>query len=92
VNEFVTPGAPIAPEQMTLIASAVTNAATGTRYAAAGQWLDSLAQYVSIMRTELGFSASDSVSFVSKYVNAVTGGGNPALTAYLQARLAQLGS
>jgi filamentous hemagglutinin family protein len=92
VNEFATPGAPIAPEQMTLIASAVSNAATGTRYAAAGEWLDAMAQYVSIMRTELGFSASDSVSFVNKYVNAVTGGGNPALTAYLQARLAQLGS
>lgn len=91
VNEYITPGAPIAPEQMTLIAAAVTNAEAGTVYAAAGQWLDAMALYVGLLNSELGYSAADSVAFAGKYTAPVTTGGNAALAGYVEARLAELG-
>ena len=91
VNEFVTPGAPIAPEQMASIASALASPEAGSQYAMAGQWLDSMVQYVAIMTTEMGLSAGDSVAVVSKYVTKVTGSTNTAVAAYVQARLAALG-
>jgi len=91
VNEFTTPGAPIAPEQMTLIASAVASAEVGTNYAAAGEWLDSLVQYVAVMNTEMGFSATEAVAFVGKYTTPITEGDDAILASYVQARLAQLG-
>ena len=89
VNEFVSPGAPIAPEQMASIASALSSPAAGTQYAAAGQWLDALVQYVGIMTTEMGMSASDSVAFAGKYVTPLAG--DTSVAAYVQARLAALG-
>ena len=91
VNEFVAPDAPIAPEQMASIASAMVSPEAGTYYAAAGQWLDALAEYVGILNTEMGFSVPDSVAAVDKYVTPITEGDNVSLAAYVAARLAALG-
>jgi len=91
VNQFVAPGAPIAPEQMASIASALANPEAGTQYASAAQWLDSMVQYVGIMTTEMGLSAGDSVAIVSKYVTNLTGSVDTTVAAYVQARLAALG-
>jgi hypothetical protein len=90
INEFVTPGAPIAPEQMASIASALASPAEGTQYAAAAQWLDALVQYVAVLTTDMGLSPSDSVEFAGKYVESL-GGENANVAAYVQARLAALG-
>lgn len=91
VNEFATPDAPIAPEQMTLIASAVASAEPGTNYAAAGEWLDSLVQYVAVMNTEMGYSSAEAVAFVGKYTTPITEGGDVSLVEYVETRLAELG-
>ena len=91
VNEFAAPGAPIAPEQMASIASAVGSGTDGSVYAAAGQWLDALVQYVSILNTEMGFGTADSVAFAEKYLEPVTATGDASLTAYIEARLAAIG-
>jgi filamentous hemagglutinin family protein len=91
VSQFVTTATPPSDEQMALIATALANPDEGTDYAVAKQWLDAMAQYVGVLTTEMGFSTSESVSFVSKYVSPVREGGNATLAAYLQTRLAQLG-
>ena len=91
VNEFVAPDAPIAPEQIASITSAVTSPEAGTTYAAAGEWLDALAEYVAILNTEIGLSVPDSVAAVSKYVTPITEGDNENLATYVAARLAALG-
>ncbi len=92
VNEFVAPGAPIAAEQMALVAAAVTSPTAGTHYAAAGEWLDALVQYVSILNTEMGYSAAETLAFVGKYTTPITQGDNATLAAYVEARLAALSS
>ena len=91
VNEFTTPDAPIAPEQMTLIASAVASADPGTIYATAGEWLDSLVQYVAVMNTEMGYSAAEAVAFAGKYTAPITEGGDAGLASYVGARLEAVG-
>ena len=92
VNEFVAPGAPIAPEQMALIASAITSPEAGTHYAAAGEWLDALVEYMHILNTEMGYSAAEAVAFTGKYTAPITTGDNVNLAAYVQARLGALSS
>jgi hypothetical protein len=91
VNEFVAPDAPITPEQMASIASAMASPEVGTHYATAAQWLDALAEYVGILNTEMGFSVSESIAFVSKYVTPIAEGDNASLAGYVGARLAALG-
>jgi len=91
VNEFVAPDVPITPEQMASIASAVLSPEAGTTYAAAGQWLDALAEYVGILNAEMGFSVPESVAFVGKYLAPVAELDNASLTAYVEARVAALG-
>ncbi|MHC4529276.1 MAG: hypothetical protein ACYS29_15480, partial [Planctomycetota bacterium] len=92
VNEFAAPGAPIAPEQMAAIASAIATPAPGTQYAAARQWLDALVAYVGVLNTEMGFSTAQAVAFAGKYTAAATAGSDANLAAYVQARLATLGA
>jgi len=92
LNELVTTPAPPSPEQMTSIAAAFAeHVDDGTSYASAGQWIDALVAYVSILNTEMGYSATDAVALADKYLTPVTEAGNATLTAYVQARLAALG-
>jgi len=91
VNEFITPGAPPSPEQMTLIAAAFAeHTGDGTYYAAAGEWVDALVAYVSIMTDEMGLSAGDAVGmFTEKH--SLPEGMDATVLAYVEARLAGLG-
>jgi filamentous hemagglutinin family protein len=89
INEFASAAAPPSEEQMALIAAAFAeHTDDGTPYAAAGQWMDALAEYGSILTSEVGYSAEDSVAVVDKYLAPITEAGNPALTAFVQASLA----
>ena len=92
LNEVAPPDAPPSPEQMTLIAATLASHTNDdTQYAAAGQWLDALAQYVGILNNELGYPADESAAMAGKYIAPATASGNAALTAYIEARLAALG-
>jgi len=90
VNEFLTEGAPVSEEQMTLIAAALADHADdGTYYAAAGQWLDAIVEYVSILINEMGFSAEDATVFVmDKYDEPIKDSDDASLlVAYIDAHL-----
>jgi len=90
VNEYVTPAAPPTPEQMALIATAVsTRAGEGTYYADAAQYIDALAEYVGIMNNEMGWGAADAVALVTEKHAPATD--NQAVISYVQARLTALG-
>ena len=92
VNEFVATAAPPLEEQMASIAMAFADHADdGTHYAAAGQWIDALAEYVGILNTEMGYSPGDSAAFANKYVAPATEAGDVSLIAYVEASLAALG-
>jgi hypothetical protein len=91
VNEYVTPAAPIADEQMALIAAAMAERVDdplAPQYAFADRWLDALAAYIGILNTELGLSDEETLALVEKYLGPVNESGNEALVAYVQAQLA----
>ncbi|MHC4616844.1 MAG: autotransporter outer membrane beta-barrel domain-containing protein [Planctomycetota bacterium] len=89
VNEFVPAPVPPSDEQMTLIVSAFEQHVNdGTHYAAAGQWLDALTEYVGILSAEIGWPADESVAFVmGKYCTPVTEGGHVGVAAFIQMHL-----
>jgi hypothetical protein len=92
VNEFVATPAPPSEEQMASIATAFADHTDdGTYYAAAGEWIDALVEYVGILTSEMGYTAEESTAFANKYIESVTDTGNASLTAYVEARLAALG-
>jgi hypothetical protein len=92
VNEFVATPTPPSEEQMASIATAFADHTDdGTYYAAAGEWIDALVEYVGILTSEMGYTAEESTVFANKYIGPVTDTGNASLVAYVQARLAALG-
>ncbi len=92
VNEYITAPTPPSDEQMAMIASTFAeHTGDATYYADAGAWIDALAQYVGIMNSELGFTTTESMAFVGKYITPVTGTGNASLISYVEGRLSVLG-
>ncbi|HEW79365.1 MAG TPA: hypothetical protein ENH34_05315 [Phycisphaerales bacterium] len=94
VNEFVQPSAPPSEEQMALIGQALAryrDISDGTHYAAAGQWLDALVEYVGILTTEIGLPEDEAVTLVAnKYVVPAIEDGDASLIMFVQVRLAAL--
>jgi filamentous hemagglutinin family protein len=92
VKEFASGTTPPTEEQMASIAEALArNAGADNQYATAGEYLDALADYVSILNSEMGLSAQEAVQFASdKYGTRLAQSGNAAVTAYVTARLAAL--
>ena len=89
INEFAQPDMPPSPEQFASIAQAFAQHTNdGTHYAAAGQWLDALTEYVAILNTEIGWSTDESIAFVmGKYGTAITEAGDVSVTAFIQMHL-----
>jgi VCBS repeat-containing protein len=92
ISEFASATAPPTEEQMASIATAIArNAGAENHYAAAGEYLDALAEYVGILNSEMGFSAEESVRLATdKYIGRLAGSGNTGVAAYVGARLAAL--
>ena len=93
INEFAAPAVPISAEQMASISQALAlHTDDGTHYAAAGQWLDALVEYIGIINSEIGWSMADSVAFVTtKYVAPATADVDATVAAYIETRLSALG-
>jgi filamentous hemagglutinin family protein len=92
VNEFVTTPAPPSEEQMTSIATAFADhTADRTHYAAGGQWIDALDQYIGILTAEMYYSTGEATAFADQYIAPIRDMGNESLTAFVEARLAALG-
>lgn len=75
VGQFVATPAPPSEEQMAVIATALAQHRDDdeTYYAAAGQWLDALVEYIGILDAEMGWSVDEAVALVAdKYVAPVT--------------------
>jgi hypothetical protein len=89
INEFVTTPAPLSEEQMALVSAALAeHRKDGTYYAAAGEWIAALAEYVSILSTDLGYSLDDSTAVVmEKYGISITWTGNVPLAEFVQLQL-----
>ncbi len=92
VNEFASATTPPTEEQMASIAQAIArNAGAENHYAAAGEYLDALADYVGILSSEMGLSVEESVQFATeKYGARLAERGDSAVTAYVAARLAAM--
>ena len=92
INEFASSTAPPTEEQMASIADAIaSNAGADNHYGIAEEYLNALAQYISILNTALGFSMDEAVQFATaNYVNQLAERGNANVAAYVKARLAEL--
>jgi hypothetical protein len=92
IREFASAAGPPTEEQMASIADAIArHAKSGNRYAVAGEYLTALADYVSILSTDMGFSPEESVRLAAtKYVNRLAKGANADAAAYVAARLSEL--
>ena len=93
VEEFVGVPVPPSEEQISLITTALSEHTNdGTHYAAAGEWLDSLSEYVVLLNTEIGWPKSECVEFVmGKYCTTVTESGDIRMAAFIQMHLEAFG-
>jgi VCBS repeat-containing protein len=93
VNEYASADLPATEEQMASIADAMARSTvTDSQYALANQYLDALAVYVGILNNEMNFTPVDSVVLAAdKYVAPLAENETAGLTAYIAARLAELG-
>jgi len=94
VNEFSQPDMPPSPEQFALIAQSFTDHNNdGTHYAAAGEWLDAMMEYVAILNTDIGWSEDESIAFVmGKYGTSITEAGDVSVAAFVQMHLEGYGA
>ncbi len=93
VNEYASTDLPATEEQMASIADAISRSTvTDSQYALASQYLDALAEYVGILSSEMNFSPTESIVLAAdKYVAPLAESETTGLTAYIAARLAELG-
>ena len=93
VGEFASSTAPPTDEQMASVADVIArNSQAYNHYATAGEYMDALVVYVGILRTDLNFSAEESVMFaVDNYVVPLAENQSAGLAVYVAARLAALG-
>ncbi len=92
INEFASSSAPLSEEMDASITAVIMSNSQGdSRYAKAGAYLDSLAEYVAILNSEMNFSAAESMMLAAdRYVAPIAEGDNPALAGFLAARLTAL--
>lgn len=93
LSQFASSDAPPTEEQMASIANAIANDVEGNRqYAAAGEYLDALAEYVGILTNEMGFTADKAVQFATdNYFQDLVEGENMGVASFVAARLIVLG-
>ena len=92
LNEYAQSAAAPSEEQMASIADAIAKRARpGNRYALAGEYLTALADYVSTLSRDIGFSAEYAVKLATnRYLAKLTKSGNTVAAAYVAARLDEL--
>lgn len=92
INEFAPSDTPPTEEQMATIAEAITNnVEANNQRALAGEYLDALAAYLSVISDELGFTVSESIQVaMNNYVDRLILSGDTAVAAFIAARLTAL--
>jgi filamentous hemagglutinin family protein len=90
LNEFVSAQAPLSPEQMASVNQTLAmHAKDGSAYAAAQEWVDALATYVGIMKSELGLSQADALAIATGRYGSPDNA-NDAAKAFIAQKLAEL--
>ncbi len=89
INEFASSTAPMSEELASYIANRVArNFAARKDYVLAGEYFGALADYVSILNMQMGFSVEESVQMATeKYVVPLTVSGNEGVASYMAVRL-----
>ncbi len=87
IGEAIAPDAPITPEQMAVIATALADAEQGSQYASAAEYIGAVMSYVNILTNEFGFTMEESLELVSKYIVTIE---DEAAANYVLVRLIQL--
>jgi hypothetical protein len=91
-NAEAPAGAPFTPAMGAAIAMAFENAAEGSQYASAMEYVDAFAQYVAVLDIELGSPVDDSVAYVmEKHGAGIMGSDNANIAAYVATRLEAIG-
>jgi hypothetical protein len=90
VGEFIATSSPISEEQLASIVTILSeHAGDGTYYAAAGEWMDNLGEYVSILIADLGYAADESIEItMAKYGEPVIWSGDEGLNEFIEMQLA----
>ena len=91
VGEVVTTTDPPSEEQIATIVSALGKPAEqGDHYAAAGQWVEALGEYIGVLNSQIGWSSEKSIAFVmDKYGSKLTSGGEIRTAMFVQMYLEQ---
>ena len=91
IDSVASSTAPVSEEQMAAIADAIANnTEADNAYALAGEYLDALTAYVSIV-SNLGLSSEQAITVATdKYVAPLIDGSSEGVAAYVTARLASL--
>jgi filamentous hemagglutinin family protein len=87
-NTLAPADAPYSPEMATTLTVALGEAAEGTQYATATEYIDAFVQYVAALDSGLGLPVGDSVAYtMGKYGAGVTDNANSNMAAFVGARL-----
>lgn len=87
IGEAIVPDAPITPEQMAVIATALAEAEQGSEYASAAEYIDAAETYVHLLISEFGFTLEESLELVSKYTITIE---DESVANYVLVRIAQI--
>ena len=93
ISEYASRTAPPSPEEMTMIASAISDSGNSdNQYAKAREYLDALSAYVSTLNGQMNFSVEESVLFAAdRYVAPLAKESqNDGMVAFLATRLASM--
>ncbi len=88
LDEIASPGTPISPEQMMLIAQRLAEPQPGSIDERAAEYINAARTYVTILRNEMGYTADGSFTLAAKYIGTID---NPDVADYVTAQLINLG-
>jgi len=93
ISQFASSDALPTEEQMASIANAIANDIEGNgRYAAAGEYLNALVEYIGVLTDEMGFSAEEAIQLaMENYIQNLVEDENMGVAAFVAARLVALG-
>ena len=92
VGEFITTSSPISEEELASIVTILSErAGDGSYYAAAGEWIANLREYVTVLIADMGYLADESIEItMAKYGEPVIWSGDEGLGEFIEIQLAVL--
>lgn len=88
LDEITSPGTPLSPEQIMLIAQRLAEPEPGSIYEQAAEYINAARNYVTILKDEIGYTADGSFTLAARYIGSID---NPDVADYVTAQLIELG-